>query len=326
MAGFKTHFTTSTLVGIGYGAVGFVNMVPLSTCLVAGGACSLAGILPDLDSDSGRPVKEIMSFTAAIVPALMIPRFHQMGLNTEQIVLACATVYLVIRFGIGDIFKNYTVHRGMWHSLPAAVVVGLLAFLLVSGSELPIRLYKSAAFVLGFLVHLVLDEIWSVEIRRGRMRIKKSFGTAFKLFTTKSIWPNVSTYGKLVLLIAAVKGDPYLMEQIEANRPEFAESPRQWWQNAVHREESSSQENEPTEPVTEAGSNPASEAAASLGETPASPWYAAPAAAPYETPAARTYEAPAMGRYETITIPTETPADTARRPFYYPAEESPGRR
>ena len=322
MAGFKTHFTTSTLVGIGYGAVGFVNMVPLSTCLVAGGACSLAGILPDLDSDSGRPVKEIMSFTAAMVPAMMIPRFHQMGLHTEQIVLACAIIYLAIRFGVGDIFKHYTVHRGMWHSLPAAAVVGLVAFLLVSGADLPIRLYKSAAVVLGFLVHLVLDEIWSIEVRRGRMRIKKSFGTALKLFTTKSLWPNVSTYGKLALLIAAVAGDPYLMEQIDAHRPEFAESPRQWLKNVVDRAEAPTQPNGLAEPVSEAFS----EAATQLSETPASPWYAAPATPPYETPAVPTYEAPAAGRYETIAIPTEPPEDTARRPFYYPTGESPGRR
>ena len=318
MAGFKTHFTTSTLVGIGYGATGFVNQVELSTCMVAGGLCSLAGILPDLDSDSGRPVKEIMSFTAAMVPAMMIPRFHQMGFQTEQIVLACGMIYLAIRFGVGDIFKRYTVHRGMWHSLPAAAVVGLLAFLLVSGADLPIRLYKSAAVVLGFLVHLVLDEIWSVEVRRGRMRIKKSFGTALKLFTTKALWPNVSTYGKLALLIAAVAGDPYLMEQIDAHRPEFAESPRQWLQNVVERAETSTRPNEPAGPVPEA--------ATTLSETPASPWYAVPAAPPYEAPAVPTYEAPATGRYETITIPTEPPEDTARRPFYYPTGESPVRR
>ena len=132
--------------------------------------------------------------------------------------------------------------------------------------------------------------------------------------------------GKLLLLIAAVKGDPYLMEQIEANRPEFAESPRQWWQNSVNREESSSQEQGATEPVSEALSDPASETAASLGEAPANPWYAAPAAPPYNAPVAPTYEPPAAGHYETITIPTEPPAGTARRPFYYPTEASPGHR
>jgi hypothetical protein len=310
MAGFKTHFTTSTLIGVGYGAAGCAYGVPLSTCLVAGGACSLAGILPDLDSDSGRPVKEIMSFTAAMVPALMIPRFHQMGLQSEQIVLAWGTIYLAIRFGVGDIFKRYTVHRGMWHSLPAAVAVGVLAFLLVSGTELPIRLYKSAAVVLGFLVHLVLDEIWSVQIIRGRLRIKKSFGTALKLFTTKALWPNLSTYGKLALLIAMVIGDPFLMEQIGSQRPEFADSPVQWLQGMMDRGEAGAQTDDFPESVPDA--------ATSLFEAPANPWH--------EVPAAPAYEAPAAEDYETIAIPGDPPADTARRPFYYPAGELPVRR
>jgi hypothetical protein len=210
----------------------------------------------------------------------------------------------------------------MWHSLPAAAVVGLLAFLLVTGAELPIRLYKAAAVVLGFLVHLVLDEIWSVQIRRGRLRIKKSFGTALKLFTTKAMWPNVSTYGKLALLIAMVKGDPYLMEQIEAHRPEFAQSPRQWLQNAVDRVENPPEPNPPPEPESET----LSEAVTAPNEMPASPWYAAPVEAAYPMPTGPVYEAPGAGGNETISIPNERPEDTARRPFYYPTGESPVRR
>ena len=105
--------------------------IPLSSCLVAGGLCSLAGMLPDLDSDSGVPVREVTALTAALVPALMIPRFEQLGMDREQFVLATAIVYLAVRFGLGGLFKGYTVHRGMWHSLPAAAIAGLVTFLLV---------------------------------------------------------------------------------------------------------------------------------------------------------------------------------------------------
>ncbi len=358
MAGFGTHFTTSTVVGIGYGAAGLAYGIPPSTCMVGAGACSLAGILPDLDSDSGRPVKEIMSFTAAMIPAMMIPRFHQMGLNSEQIVLAVAMVYLAIRFGVGDAFKRYTVHRGMWHSIPAAAVVGLIAFLCVSGSELPIRLFKSAAFVLGFLVHLVLDEIWSIEVRRGRMRIKKSFGTALKFFTTKGLWPNLSTYGKLVALVALVIGDPYLMDQIGVEQPELPESSRQWFEGVVERAESKFRSDElpsaegaqelPTSLFGSSGASPTESTGVSPPEAAGVSSYESPG---YDQPAYETsrreqpprYEEPPRyqepsgyeepPRYATPPEPTyRPPADfgpppsgEVRTPSYYPPTGSPGR-
>lgn len=227
--------TVSTLLGTGFAAAGYANQVPLSSCLVAGGLCSLSGMLPDLDSDSGVPVREVTALTAALVPALMIPRFDQLGMDREQFVLATAIVYLAVRFGLGGLFKGYTVHRGMWHSLPAAAIAGLVTFLLVSGDELPIRLLKSIAVVLGFLSHLVLDEMSSVQVRRGRLRLKHSLGTALKLWTRHSLWANVSTYGKLAALFALVFADPYLMKQLGVQPTEIRDSARQWWDQAVGR-------------------------------------------------------------------------------------------
>jgi membrane-bound metal-dependent hydrolase YbcI (DUF457 family) len=235
MAGFKTHIGVSTAVGIGYGAVGYAAGMPASTCMVAAGLCSVSGMLPDLDSDSGVPVRETMAFFAAVVPALMIPRFIQLGFDLEQIVVAAGLIYLAFRFCVAEIFKRFSVHRGMWHSIPAAAIAGLLAFLIVSGTSLEIRLFKTAAVVLGFMIHLVLDEFWSFEVRGGRLRIKRSLGTALKFWTTKSLWPNVTTYGKLALLIVLVIQDPYLMDQLGVDRAEIAQKSRQWIEQAVHR-------------------------------------------------------------------------------------------
>ena len=58
MADFKTHITTSTVLGVGYGATAYFGFdMPMSHCFVAGAMCSVAGMLPDLDSDSGVPVR-----------------------------------------------------------------------------------------------------------------------------------------------------------------------------------------------------------------------------------------------------------------------------
>ena len=222
MADFKTHITTSTVIGIGYGAAGYLRLdAPVATCALAAGLCSVSGMLPDLDSDSGVPVRETMSLAAAIVPMLMMDRFSHFGWSHETMVLVGMVLYLAIRFGVASIFKKYTVHRGMWHSIPAAAIVGLLAFLVCSCDDMTMRWYKAAAVVIGFLSHLLLDELWSIDIRRGRLHFKKSFGTAMKLYSG-SLWANISTYGKLALLLVAASYDPVVMQEF-ASKTEEAE-------------------------------------------------------------------------------------------------------
>lgn len=215
MADFKTHITTSSVLGVAYGAAAyFLFGVTPSTCIVAGGLCSISGMLPDLDSDSGVPVRETISVVAAAIPMLMMNRMQRMGWTEEMMACAAIVVYCVLRFGVAEIFKRYTVHRGMWHSIPACAIAGLLAFLVVSSEDFNMRIYKTMGVVLGFMSHLVLDEIWSFQVGIGGVRVKKSFGTAIKFFSD-SLWANVSTYGKLVFLVLLAMGDPALMERYD---------------------------------------------------------------------------------------------------------------
>ena len=47
--------------------------------------------------------------------------------------------------------------------------------------------------MIGFLSHLILDEIWSIEWPGFRPKLKYTFGTAFK-FWGHALWSNVLTY------------------------------------------------------------------------------------------------------------------------------------
>ena len=210
MAGFQTHITVSTITGIGYGVWGYHCGAPIQTCLLSGALCSVSGMLPDLDSDSGRPVQEMSALAAAVVPLLMLERFKDFGWSHETMALVGAILYGVIRFGVAGLFKRYTIHRGMWHSLPSCLACGLLAFIIVSGPDLAIRLYKAGAVSLGFLSHLILDELWSLRLKSGRVNIKKSFGTALKIFG-KDRLANATMSGLLALLGFVAVGDPMLM-------------------------------------------------------------------------------------------------------------------
>ena len=209
MAGFKTHITTSTLLGIGYGGAAHLWYgIPLDQCLLATGLCSVSGMLPDLDSDNGVPLRESLAFGAAVVPMLLIDRFRHLGLSTDGMVLCAAILYVAIRFGFGKLLRAYTRHRGMFHSIPAALIFAELAFLICDCPQTEMRLFKASAVLVGFMSHLLLDEFYSIQW--SRFRIKKSFGTAMKLWG-KVWWANLSTYGKLILLTYVIINEPAWM-------------------------------------------------------------------------------------------------------------------
>lgn len=217
MANFKTHITASTVLGIGYGAGAFLLWdIPFEQCVIAAGCCSVAGMLPDLDSDSGIPVRETLCFLSAVIPALMIPRFEALHMAPEHIVFTSIVIYITFRFGVGRLFKRYTVHRGMWHSIPAAAIAGLATYLISFSPEFGIRIFKAWGVVMGFLTHLLLDEMYSVDLKGRKLpRLKKSFGTALKFFS-KSAWGNISTYGKLAILMVIAMGDSNIMAFFDA--------------------------------------------------------------------------------------------------------------
>ncbi|MEM1228389.1 MAG: metal-dependent hydrolase [Planctomycetota bacterium] len=227
MADFKTHITASTIVGVAYGYWGIRDQgMSIESGLLAGGLCSVAGMLPDLDSDSGVPLRETSMFASAIIPMLMIERWRDMGLSHESMALAAMLIYIAIRFVAVEFFRRFTVHRGMWHSIPAAVSAGMLAYLVMPCPSEAVRVYKSLAVFVGFMVHLILDEIWSLDFSRGRFRVKNSFGTALKFFGTK-FWPNVSVYAKLAFLCYLAYSDHAILDRLRArvrlDRERYAE-------------------------------------------------------------------------------------------------------
>ena len=226
MAGFKTHITTSSLLGVGYAGLGYHLGVPIDSTLIAGGLCGVGGMLPDIDSDSGIPFRESMGFAAAIVPIMLLHRFRELGLNHEQIVLATSGMYLFVRFGLAKLLAKYTVHRGMFHSLPAAFIFAGVVFLLSASGDLQIRYFKACGVFLGVMSHLILDEIYAVEWTGGRWRFKKSFGTALKLWG-KNGWANISTYGKLAVIITLILGEPMVMDRYGHELP-MAASSEEW--------------------------------------------------------------------------------------------------
>ena len=96
-------------------------------------------------------------------------------------------VYLFVRFPVWALFQKFTVHRGSIHSIGIALLCCFAAAALSFHffAKQPFIAWLVGLFIfLGFILHLVLDEIYSVDFMG--YRLKRSFGTALKLFDFKA--------------------------------------------------------------------------------------------------------------------------------------------
>lgn len=198
MASYRGHLTFAGLLGSGYGSLALLEgRWDWGPALIAAGLTTLGGLLPDLDSDSGVPVRELFGVWAAVTPILLFENVkNRCQQSTEQTLVVLSAVYLFIRYLLSYLFKHFTVHRGMFHSVPALLIAGLACYLIYPSDDVRLRLFLSGAVMLGYLSHLVLDEIYSVDFMGARLHLNKYAGSALKLFSKS--WP--ATLGTYLLL------------------------------------------------------------------------------------------------------------------------------
>ena len=127
-----------------------------------------------------------------------------MNLTTEQLLVMLGAVYLIVRYGIAELFKRITVHRGMFHSVPALLISGLAVFLMhapehLQQEEMRRRLYYACGTMIGFLSHLVLDELFAVDLMGLVPKLNQFAGSALKLKSDSWI-ATLMTYAILVVL------------------------------------------------------------------------------------------------------------------------------
>lgn len=206
MASFPVHVTVSAALGCAVGVYGSWHLnYDWGPVFLAAVLTTIGGMLPDLDSDSGIPVREMFGLAGALIPLLLFERLRRMNLTPEQLLVLMMGTYLAVRYGISSVFKRITVHRGMFHSIPALLIAGLAIFLMhrpdhpVAADELRKRLYYAVGTMIGFLSHLVLDEIYAVDLTGVVPRLNNFAGSAIKL-TSKSWTATLLTYTILLAL------------------------------------------------------------------------------------------------------------------------------
>ncbi|MCA9041857.1 MAG: metal-dependent hydrolase [Planctomycetaceae bacterium] len=200
MAGYREHISVSGLCGTAYGtaAVILFGFTP-EQGILSGILCWMSGMLPDVDSETGKPVQKIFGILAAVVPMMMMERFREVGTTQEQIILLAICTYTAIRYGFSYILGKLSVHRGMKHSIPALFIAAQTVMLVYRSDELAVKGLMGIAVAIGFLSHLLLDELYSVEFTGTRLKLNKAAGSALK-FVGKNFYPNIFTYTVLMFV------------------------------------------------------------------------------------------------------------------------------
>jgi len=200
MASFRTHISVAVLGSAAASVLcvqaGWVNQ-PQALILLALG--SLAGILPDVDSDHSVPTRLLFKVLSIAVAILVLICFEGEMSFVSLLALSLASA-LSVHYVIYPVFASVTAHRGLFHSLPAALILGLATAgicLYLFGWDLNLSWLAACFTCGGYLLHLILDELYSVNFMG--QSLKASFGSALTLFSVSSWF----SYLLLYLLVGA---------------------------------------------------------------------------------------------------------------------------
>jgi len=230
MANFKTHINgaalASTTASFSAWNLHIIDWPMIPWFIMAG---VIGGLLPDIDSDNSKQLKWLFSSIGLVIgvmvfltddavkrihlpwpfidfscnllsafPVEIVEKIGHIRFQLSSLILAILS-YLIIRFPLLYLFKTQTVHRGIFHSLLSALLFSLITTSL-SYQVMHVNAYDAwllGAFMgFGFIVHLLLDEMYSVDL--ANTKLKRSFGTALKLFSYNNRFASIG------LLIASI--------------------------------------------------------------------------------------------------------------------------
>ena len=206
MADFRTHLIGGAAAGgAAAAAAGFFGWTELWRLPLVALVGAIGGLAPDVDHDSSRPAKLLFRLAALAVPTALVWRVPALHVIEERAVLSWLVLAVLVRWPASWVFRRLTVHRGIFHSLPAVGIFGASCFLLAGrrGQDVAHQIAFGLAGGLGYLVHLSLDELWSVDFDGVRLRAKRSMGTALSLggggpATTAAAYGLLAVLGALV--------------------------------------------------------------------------------------------------------------------------------
>lgn len=234
MANFQTHLGVGTAV-IGIAALGVhtqadTDFGQTQWLLIVGVAASL---LPDIDADDSRPVRAFFAVVGLVI-GFMVASAFSAHIRLFELTLIWAGVWGFVYVPLRLFFARLTVHRGLFHSLLMALTIALFTVIAADRwlALMPPMNWLFGGFVLlGYLTHLVLDEIASVDLLGNR--VKRSFGTAIKPLSLRA-WPLSLLLFGLFSIGVLLAPDPAPLLQFLNRFEPLGTSPADHGQGSLH--------------------------------------------------------------------------------------------
>lgn len=187
MANFATHAVGGAVLGTCGAAAGWLTGdLDLGWSITLGAVTFVSSLAPDLDARASIPARWLWDGLAMLAAAWWIFSVPLVQSSAPRLFIA-ALSGLLIRGPLSRWVMKKTRHRGLLHTVQAALLVGCgsgyAAFRWGDATAIE-QLWLAGAGLVGFLLHLLLDEAFSVDINNARLR--RSFGTALKIWDKKS--------------------------------------------------------------------------------------------------------------------------------------------
>jgi hypothetical protein len=203
MANFNTHFNVAALTSVvAATALLSAKHIDLTSALCLWCLGTLGGLLPDIDADNSRSLDIIFNLFTLCVVIISMRYFVSDAIDSHQFLFLLGlpvAIYVVIRYGVRRLFTWQTVHRGICHSLLFLLFCGLVTTNISwdlmakftdyghGDNQAALLAWLAGSFIFaGGVIHLLLDEICSVDLLGAR--IKRSFGSALKLTDFARPW------------------------------------------------------------------------------------------------------------------------------------------
>jgi hypothetical protein len=217
MANFPTHIAIGTVVS---GALATVTMAADMVAPENIVAVTLAGVLgsvlPDIDLKDSRPARAMFAGLGVFFSFAVLFSLGRKYSIAEMLILWLGTL-LFVRYVAKEVFFRFSYHRGVWHSILAMIFCSLVTAWVYSkllGRDEGVAWLAAGFLAIGFLTHLILDELYSVDVMDTR--IKASFGTALKLFDYKHLGHSSAMAVATVLVFLLTPPTKIFVENISA--------------------------------------------------------------------------------------------------------------
>jgi hypothetical protein len=201
MASFAQHVNTAVVIsGISIAPLYSSSLIDINQAFALLFFGMIGGILPDIDLENSKPIQITSSILSIFIPLLAILTLLE-SLSISKMLFIWFLSSMLLHFIIFRILLHLTIHRGVIHSVPMGLLfsqsLNIMFYTIFEFTEL-FSLLCGVFLFFGFIIHLVLDEI--VSLNAFGMNFKKSLGTALKFYDGNNLLGSVFIYTSIIIL------------------------------------------------------------------------------------------------------------------------------